>query len=130
MSLGYAEKLTFRDDLGGQLGSEELGESPDSLMRKIDQLAEMVDILPGMKELTREPHQGGIKNSHLVEGYLMRLEALSTSVWTTQELRICLKLSRPSSRVILFSRVTWSDRLSCLSQTQNLSSLPFKQLAS
>ena len=48
MSLGYAEKLTFRDDLGGQLGSEELTESPDSLKQKIDQLAEMVEPFIGI----------------------------------------------------------------------------------
>ena len=42
MSLGYADKLTFRDDLGGQLGSEELTESPDVLKQKVDQLVELV----------------------------------------------------------------------------------------
>ncbi len=42
MSLGYAEKLSFRDDLGGQLGSEELSESSDHLEQKIDQLVELV----------------------------------------------------------------------------------------
>ena len=45
MSLGYAERLSYRDDLGGQLGSEELSESPEGLEHKIDQLAAMVVFL-------------------------------------------------------------------------------------
>ena len=42
MSLGYAEKLSYRDDLGGTLGSEELSEPPEQLAQKIDQLTDMV----------------------------------------------------------------------------------------
>lgn len=42
MSLGYAEKLSYRDDLGGQLGSQELSEAQDDLTDKIDRLVSMV----------------------------------------------------------------------------------------
>ena len=41
-SLGYAERLSWRDDVGGTLGDPELSE-PDALdlERKIDRLAEL-----------------------------------------------------------------------------------------
>ncbi len=38
MSLGYAEKLSYREDLGGQLGAPELFDSGDLLESKIGQL--------------------------------------------------------------------------------------------
>lgn len=43
MSLGYAERLSYRDDLGGQLGSEELSEPEDIVSQKIERLADMVN---------------------------------------------------------------------------------------
>eukprot|EP00740_Mantoniella_antarctica_P009453 CAMPEP_0181374356 /NCGR_PEP_ID=MMETSP1106-20121128/15967_1 /TAXON_ID=81844 /ORGANISM="Mantoniella antarctica, Strain SL-175" /LENGTH=385 /DNA_ID=CAMNT_0023492313 /DNA_START=101 /DNA_END=1261 /DNA_ORIENTATION=+ len=39
-SLGYAERLSWRDDLGGQLGDPELGEAAPDLTTKIDHLAQ------------------------------------------------------------------------------------------
>ena len=52
MSLGYAEKLSYRDDLGGQLGSKELFEAEDELNRKISQLVTMVGIILSMARQT------------------------------------------------------------------------------
>ena len=41
-SLGYAERLSWRDDVGGTLGDPELSEpDADDLERKIDRLAEL-----------------------------------------------------------------------------------------
>ena len=42
MSLGYAEKLSYRSDLGGQLGAPELFEEPAELIDKIQQLSAWV----------------------------------------------------------------------------------------
>ena len=42
MSLGYADRLSFREDLGGQLGSVELFESPGVLRAKVEELARWV----------------------------------------------------------------------------------------
>ena len=41
-SLGYAERLSWRDDLGGQLGDPELSEVDADLERKVDALADLV----------------------------------------------------------------------------------------
>ena len=42
MSLGYADRLSFREDLGGQLGAPELQDSPDEVEAKVARLAELV----------------------------------------------------------------------------------------
>ncbi|KAK9801395.1 hypothetical protein WJX73_005987 [Symbiochloris irregularis] len=43
MSVGYAERLSFREDLGGQLGDPELAESsPEALNAKVIQLAQWI----------------------------------------------------------------------------------------
>jgi mono-ADP-ribosyltransferase sirtuin 6 len=42
MSLGYAEKLSYYEDLGGQFGAPELSESPEELDLKSEKLAELV----------------------------------------------------------------------------------------
>lgn len=42
MSLGYAEKLSYRDDLGGQLGAPELFDEAEQLIANAQQLADMV----------------------------------------------------------------------------------------
>lgn len=42
MSLGYAEKLSYREDLGGQLGAPECFDSPEEVDRKVTLLAELV----------------------------------------------------------------------------------------
>ena len=42
MSLGYAQKLSYREDLGGQVGARELLDSPSEAQDKIQQLAELV----------------------------------------------------------------------------------------
>lgn len=42
MSLGYAEKLSYREDLGGQLGAPEFFDTPEELEAKIDRLAQLV----------------------------------------------------------------------------------------
>lgn len=44
MSLGYAEKLSYREDLGGQLGAREHFETGSELKKKIDLLASMVNV--------------------------------------------------------------------------------------
>jgi hypothetical protein len=42
-SLGYAERLSWRDDLGGQLGDPELAEtSVEVVSTKVDELAELI----------------------------------------------------------------------------------------
>ena len=42
-SLGYAERLSWREDLGGRLGDPELSEaSDDALKHKIDELASLI----------------------------------------------------------------------------------------
>ena len=42
-SLGYAEKLSVRADVGGQLGARELSETQEALKQKLDQLATLVN---------------------------------------------------------------------------------------
>ena len=42
MSLSYADKLSYREDLGGSLGSPELFDSEDELRRKVKELAILV----------------------------------------------------------------------------------------
>mmetsp|Transcript_37356 Transcript_37356/g.105395 ORF Transcript_37356/g.105395 Transcript_37356/m.105395 type:complete len:475 (-) Transcript_37356:369-1793(-) len=42
MSLGYAEKLSYRSDLGGQVGAQEFFDSPEELSRKTDELARLI----------------------------------------------------------------------------------------
>lgn len=42
MSAGYATKLSYRDDLGGQLGDPELSESSTSIEQKLAQLCTWV----------------------------------------------------------------------------------------
>jgi len=42
MSLGYASRLSYRKDLGGQLGAPELNETEEALEDKIRKLASMV----------------------------------------------------------------------------------------
>jgi hypothetical protein len=41
MSLGYAEKLSYRDDVGS-VGQKEIVDDPDVCSAKCDQLADMV----------------------------------------------------------------------------------------
>jgi mono-ADP-ribosyltransferase sirtuin 6 len=45
MSLGYAERLTFRDDLGGQLGAPEIFDDAQELQRKARELAQMASVI-------------------------------------------------------------------------------------
>ena len=42
MSLGYAERLSFREDLGGRLGDPEVFDSSQVVLQKIEQLTELV----------------------------------------------------------------------------------------
>ena len=42
MSLGYAEKLSYRDDLGGQLGAPEIFDEAETLAANAQQLADLV----------------------------------------------------------------------------------------
>jgi mono-ADP-ribosyltransferase sirtuin 6 len=42
MSLGYAEKLSHREDLGGKLGAPELSETTEELDAKVTRLANLV----------------------------------------------------------------------------------------
>lgn len=47
MSLGYAEKLSYREDLGGQLGAPELFDSPEEVAAKVARLAQLVGVKGG-----------------------------------------------------------------------------------
>ena len=42
MSAGYATKLSYRDDLGGQLGDPELQDTLEDVDEKVAKLAELV----------------------------------------------------------------------------------------
>jgi len=42
MSLGYAEKLSYREDLGGQLGSPEIFDEAEQRAASAQQLADLV----------------------------------------------------------------------------------------
>ena len=42
MSLGYADRLSYREDLGGRLGDIELHDSDEDVALKVAQLAEWV----------------------------------------------------------------------------------------
>lgn len=42
MSLGYAEKLSYREDLGGQVGAPEYLDPPEEIERKVEKLAALV----------------------------------------------------------------------------------------
>ena len=42
MSATYATKLSYRDDLGGQLGDPELVEAPTDISTKVTKLSEWV----------------------------------------------------------------------------------------
>ena len=44
MSAGYATKLSYRDDLGGQLGDPELTEAPVELQAKLNTLCGWVGL--------------------------------------------------------------------------------------
>ena len=55
MSLGYAEKLSYREDLGGQLGSPELFDPQDDLRQKTAELVEMVRRPPLLHAALRNP---------------------------------------------------------------------------
>lgn len=42
MSAGYATKLSYRDDLGGQLGDPEISDAPTEVLQKVNKLLEWV----------------------------------------------------------------------------------------
>lgn len=42
MSLGYADRLSHREDLGGRLGDPELSETPHGTLDKAYRLTELV----------------------------------------------------------------------------------------
>lgn len=44
MSLGYAEKLSYREDLGGQLGAPELLDSTAEIEKGVERLAQLVGL--------------------------------------------------------------------------------------
>ncbi len=45
MSAGYATKLSYRDDLGGQLGDPEISDAPTEALQKVNKLSEWVRCL-------------------------------------------------------------------------------------
>ena len=45
MSAGYATKLSYRDDLGGQLGDPELYDAPSQVLQKVTTLSEWVSCI-------------------------------------------------------------------------------------
>lgn len=46
MSLGYADRLSYRADLGGRLGAPELSDHAVRVVQGIDELAELVSVWP------------------------------------------------------------------------------------
>ncbi len=58
MSLGYAEKLSFREDLGGQLGAPELFDTADEVEAKVERLAQLVRSMGGLVGLGAENEHG------------------------------------------------------------------------
>jgi len=42
MSLGYAERLSFREDLGGRLGDPEILENDQEVLQKVEELTDLV----------------------------------------------------------------------------------------
>lgn len=44
MSLGYAERLSFREDLGGRLGDPEILENSREVLKKLEQLTDLVGL--------------------------------------------------------------------------------------
>ena len=48
MSLGYAEKLSYREDLGGQLGAPEIFDQDEALNANAQHLSDMVSTERGL----------------------------------------------------------------------------------
>jgi mono-ADP-ribosyltransferase sirtuin 6 len=46
MSLGYAERLSYREDLGGRLGDPEILENAQEVLQKIEELTNLVSSCP------------------------------------------------------------------------------------
>jgi hypothetical protein len=42
MSLGYAERLSYREDLGGRLGAPEILEHAQEVLQKVEQFTDLV----------------------------------------------------------------------------------------
>jgi hypothetical protein len=42
MSLGYAERLSFREDVGGRLGDPEILEAAQEVLQKVEQFTDLV----------------------------------------------------------------------------------------
>lgn len=55
MSLGYADRLSFREDLGGRLGDPELQDSDEEVARKVALLASWVRTTLGCINVTYIP---------------------------------------------------------------------------
>ena len=53
MSLGYAEKLSYREDLGGQLGAPEVFDEDEPLKAGAQQLSDMVRHRCGLSDTMR-----------------------------------------------------------------------------
>lgn len=75
MSVGYAERLSFREDLGGQLGDPELVEtSPEALEDKIRQLAQWVSCcIPGWLNAELKKLHRGCQSANFKQMLLFRM---------------------------------------------------------
>ena len=63
MSLGYADRLSYREDLGGTLGAPELHDSDEDVVRKVAVLTGYVRAillvlkrLPNLRTFPLQPH--------------------------------------------------------------------------
>lgn len=61
MSLGYAERLSFREDLGGRLGDPEILENAEEVLQKVEELTDLVGSsyvdLPRLSLHSRRMHE-------------------------------------------------------------------------
>ena len=62
MSAGYATKLSYRDDLGGQLGDPELQDTPEDVVAKVATLADLVR--PGYRCVWNTSHHVPASSHH------------------------------------------------------------------
>jgi hypothetical protein len=71
MSLGYAEKLSYHEDLGGQLGAPELFDADADVRRKVAELAALVRV----QRVQREAAWLGCAAPRTMSGCVSRLQA-------------------------------------------------------
>ena len=85
-SLGYASRLSYREDLGGRLGAPELFEEDETHGSKVDALAELVassqHMVRAPRARTRRPHIAAARERAGARGCEPRRRAWSQVVFT------------------------------------------------